>query len=677
MGRIRIDNILYKKLFLEVVGVVMFVCISSCNSTINKIGNGNIFSNVKNKKYSDSVREIFLDSAVYINKKIDNDSLRSDNYLDIAFGYYLLNDLERFKKYNVISKNLAEKNKLKKLIATSNSNLGYYYRIVFNNDSSYFHYNKALKYYSELKMSSKIGTMYYALAAIQSIEKDYIGSEINIIKALQFLKPNTDNLIRFLCYNNLAFIADKLQDSEKAIDYRLKGLELLDKENQKLYYLEALNGLALSYLEKGDNDKAINLFNEALLIEWVETEYALIYAKLNDNLGYTYFKKGNLEIAINYFNISHRIRDSLKNDGGLLMSYLHKGEYFAKIFDTTRAVSHLKKAKELAKENSSNIDLLKSLKLLALIDRENSSNYLNQYINLTEKLQQKERETREKFTRIAYETDEVIKEKEVLTRKNWWITIIGSLIIIPGGLGFFMFRQRAKNMELILNQEQDQSNIKIYKLMLNKQVVFQQGSNTERSRISKELHDGVLGKIFGARLTLDGLNDSIDKKDIEKREQQIIKLQNIEEEVRNISHNLKSDEFEYQTKYVKLVEELLEEQSKLGRFEYELSIDERISFGEISNETKINIYRIIQEALFNTIKYANASGIIVSFKLADETLLLKINDNGKGFKIKRNRNGIGLKNMKARSKDMDAKIKIFSIKDQGTTIEIKIPIITL
>ena len=73
--------------------------------------------------------------------------------------------------------------------------------------------------------------------------------------------------------------------------------------------------------------------------------------------------------------------------------------------------------------------------------------------------------------------------------------------------------------------------------MLNK-IKLEEGSKKAEKRISEELHDGVLGKLFGTRLILSNLNSSSDKETILKREEYINGLQEIEEEVRNVSHEL-------------------------------------------------------------------------------------------------------------------------------------------
>jgi len=547
--------------------------------------------------------------------------------------------------------------------------LGFYYKNRFENDSAFYYYNKAKIFYSSINTSGE-GKMFLNLATIQEYEKDYIGSEINSIKAISLLKQSAnENVSLYLSYNNLGVVYSNLNKFDEAIKFHLESLNFLDKIENTNFYSITLNNIGQAYKRAKNYSKAIEYFNKG--IKESNDKFTLNAATLLDNKAYTLFKLGSYTQLPKLFYDALAIRDSLNIKDGQVESNLHLSEFFAFRKDTILAKTYAEKAKTIAEEANYNDGLLNSYKLLADLNTGQASiAYLNKHIQLTDSLQQKEREIRDKFTRIAYETDEVIKEKEVLTRKNWWITTIGSLIILLGGVIFFYFRQRAKNKELKLVQDQDQANIKIYNLMLNQQKEFQKGTEAERNRISRELHDGVLSKMFGARLSLDGLNESSSPEDIEERELQIEKLRLIEEEVRSLSHNLKSVSFKYTTKFSKLIEELLVEQSELGLFRYNLKIDKSVSFGELENEIKINIYRIIQEALFNITKYAKAKNVKVSFIEEYQKLALTITDDGVGFNMKMKAKGIGLNNMMSRSKDMGADFKIESKLNKGTTIKV-------
>ena len=94
---------------------------------------------------------------------------------------------------------------------------------------------------------------------------------------------------------------------------------------------------------------------------------------------------------------------------------------------------------------------------------------------------------------------------------------------------------------------------------------------------------------------------------------------------------------------------MFENQQNTYKSELITSFDSNIKWELVSNAVKINLYRIVQEALQNCNKYANANTITVEFKSEIDHLVLSISDDGVGFNAKRTKNGIGLHNIQYRA----------------------------
>jgi signal transduction histidine kinase len=146
-------------------------------------------------------------------------------------------------------------------------------------------------------------------------------------------------------------------------------------------------------------------------------------------------------------------------------------------------------------------------------------------------LQEEERKAKDKFARIAYETDEIIEQKDKLTEQNRTLLyfFIGTLFL--GILLFVIRTQRAKNRELLLKQQQQKINEEIYNLMISQQATIEENRVKEKKRIAQELHDGVLGRLFGARLNLDSLNRFNDEDSVNSRFNYLAELKNIEQDI--------------------------------------------------------------------------------------------------------------------------------------------------
>jgi len=92
----------------------------------------------------------------------------------------------------------------------------------------------------------------------------------------------------------------------------------------------------------------------------------------------------------------------------------------------------------------------------------------------------------------------------------------------------------------------------------------------------------------------------------------------------------------------------------------------------LSEEQKLTIYRIVQEQLNNIIKHAEASSVAITLKVSDPKVQLKIVDNGKGFDVRKQRNGIGLTNIINRAALFNGNVKIDSSPGTGCSIEVEL-----
>jgi signal transduction histidine kinase len=124
---------------------------------------------------------------------------------------------------------------------------------------------------------------------------------------------------------------------------------------------------------------------------------------------------------------------------------------------------------------------------------------------------------------------------------------------------------------------------------------------------------------------------------------------------------------------MKLVEQLLAKQSKISNFEWKLNFNNLKNWENISNEIKINCYRILQESIQNINKYAKATEVEVEFYKKDENLVLTIKDNGLGYNSKIKNKGIGQKNILSRVKSLNGKAEFISNIGFGTEVKVNIP----
>ena len=130
-------------------------------------------------------------------------------------------------------------------------------------------------------------------------------------------------------------------------------------------------------------------------------------------------------------------------------------------------------------------------------------------------------------------------------------------LLLTAILVSILISQRSKNRKLKLIQVRQKANEDIYNLMLGQQDKVDEARAKEKIRVSKELHDGVLGRLFGTRLSLDSMNFKDGKEAMMARANYIGQLKTIEEDIRKISHELNTD-FVSGTGFMAIVTELID-----------------------------------------------------------------------------------------------------------------------
>ncbi|HLT50233.1 ATP-binding protein [Aequorivita nionensis] len=265
------------------------------------------------------------------------------------------------------------------------------------------------------------------------------------------------------------------------------------------------------------------------------------------------------------------------------------------------------------------------------------------------------------YYQTLYETEK--KEKE-LVEKSTSITLLekdnegfkkamlfGGIAILLGFGLILLFR----------NQRHLRSN-KILQEKFSQELLISQES--ERRRISKDLHDGIGQQLLVIKNKLMASGDDDTKKMVD----------HTIEEVRAISRDLHP--FQLQelgiTKAIEYTINMIDENTTLF-ISAEIDNIDNI----FSKEDEVNIYRIIQESLSNILKHANAEAGKVSVKKFTNNILISIRDNGVGFDFAekyQDVKSLGLKTLLERTKFLKGQMKVTSKKDTGTVLEFQFPL---
>ena len=206
-----------------------------------------------------------------------------------------------------------------------------------------------------------------------------------------------------------------------------------------------------------------------------------------------------------------------------------------------------------------------------------------------------------------------------------------------------------------------------------KQGIFEKAIAVERGRLARELHDSVSQQLFAISMMSSAINASVSadneilKEQIGKLEQMSIQAQS---EMRALLLHLRPIQLEGK-KLTVGIDELLTELSAKQNLVVEWRLDD-VSF-EMGIED--HLFRILQEAISNTLRHAKANKLEINLRLSDQLATLKILDDGIGFDMaQRTVGSYGLGTMQERVDEIGGKLKIISQLGVGTQIEIRIPV---
>ena len=627
----------------------------------------------KNTSLTLEQRKQLLTKAYQYVKTAQMDSLQSRQLTSIAFQNLKLGDSALFKTQNAEALTLATRRNDSFAMGDAHWNYASYYNKGQVFDSAYHHFNTAAGFFEKSGYVYELAKMQYGMAFIKGRFKDYSGSEVLTFRAIKKFKRIEDYKSLFACYNHLGQLQKDVYEYDKALFYYDKAIENLNKlKNSSDLQDAVLNNIGNIYIKKGDYSKALQNFNKLLEDENLKLNKDH-YARTLDNMAYCRLLiKDTLHVA-KQLNEALQIRERLDNKSGIIISKIHLARYYTYAQDSVRAIAVVKEANRLAKDIKNNRDYLETLSILADLDIKNSSTYLERYINFSDSLQVLERKIQNKFTRIAFETDEYIEESERLAEQKVWIVVTGVGAALILSMFMFIWIQKSRHKLLLFENEQQKANEQVYLITLKQQEKLEIEKIKERNRISEELHDGVLGKLFGTRMNLGFLEIKGDENTLKQHQKYIDELQIIEKEIRDVSHKLSDNIDSTQISFSSIIINVLENKSKLGNFKYTLAIDASIEWHKINQVYKVNLFRIIQEALQNIIKHAFAKKVKLNFEASKKNLVLTIKDDGVGFDSNQNHKGIGMKNIQSRVKKLNGVLKISSEKSKGTILTIKIP----
>ncbi len=193
----------------------------------------------------------------------------------------------------------------------------------------------------------------------------------------------------------------------------------------------------------------------------------------------------------------------------------------------------------------------------------------------------------------------------------------------------------------------------------------------EHKRLAMELHDGVGQSLFGLSIALDTLkNSAMDEKTTAYLREVSQEMKRVMNDLRLYSKQLRPLELD-QFGLATALENLLIGFRK-QKPDVQFILHTKPTMSRLDAIVEINLYRIVQEAVMNSLKHAFPARIKVVLHEEKDQLVLSIQDNGIGFDVKKHQNGLGLQHINERASTIGAVVHLKSTISSGTHVTINL-----
>lgn len=486
-------------------------------------------------------------------------------------------------------------------------------------------------------------------------------------KCIPLAEKSGDNSLLAGYLVDMGMIFQNYGEYEKAENYYQKAIDLLEKnnikgENSAWAYLNFAN--LQIYLKNAEKSrKAIEKARESLE-NLPESQYQVVFLQTEA----IYFNAtGQTEKALQSIEKGMRIAQEMNLDYDYFTLGYEKFRLFKSQKKYSEAIEALKQAigNQQFKNNKKN--RLTFLKEMVEIQKElgnykEALDYLEAYKALNDTIL--EENEKQQILKLESEFKHKEQQKEIAFLENekkqqniiFW-TSLGLVASVAIFFVYAYYQRKNLNEQKLLFLQQKQ------KIDLENALIY--GENKERERVAKELHDGIAGRITGVKIGLEHLER--EKKD-EKIKKSVEQLDACIQDLRRTIRNLTPEtlhKFGLEAAVKDFCENMQTQNLKIRCYTSDIDLVENEKF-------RLNIYRIIQEAVTNAVKHSSASEILVQSTYEENLLLIDIEDNGKGFDVETAQRNLGLDNIERRVKALGGVLKIESFLGKGTSISISV-----
>lgn len=598
-------------------------------------------------------------------------------------------DALSLKAYNSADSSQYYFTKARKLLRKKADSASYYYFKFYQKnqnrekDSAIYFSEKVIPLFQQLDTLDRLRKVYEQLHYQKLYEGEYELALDYIQKALTVAEKMKDPALISLHLSDKSNVYHDFEDYEKGVAFGKMAFKTIydhDPTNYR-YLIFANNVIAINFDDWKKPDSA--LFYHFKNLKYVpKMEDSARYSFVYNNIGNTLLKSKRYSEAKKYINRSLVLNKIRGRDYNLATNYTNLATIAYEEHRNDEARQYFKEAYFHA-EKSESIEKIRDVVQQEAWFYKKIGNFekalerQEAFYVLRDSVFNEERAAKVAEMATKYETEKTAKQlaetranlaETELEVKQKNIMLYGSLglAIVLGLLGYLFYsQQKLKNQQLRKENE-----LKTALARIETQNHLQE----QRLRISRDLHDNIGSQLTFIISSIDSLKFGLHTAE----EKTLHKLSGISAFASQTIYELR-DTIWAMNKSDITCEDL---QARISNFIEKAGISSNevaFNFSVAENVCKeakftsvqgMNIYRIIQEAVNNALKHANASSVLVRIDISNEAYLVRIEDNGNGFDVKNTSAGNGLRNIEKRARELGGTVTITSEKGKGTNIGI-------
>lgn len=590
---------------------------------------------------------------------------------------YEVTDLQKARPFIDESMKLSRQLNYPAGIMKAYRHYAYIYSYQSKFDSSIYVNRRLMEVAMQQKDSFSIGAAYFNIGVAHRFKQDLDSALQYTLEGARLLDGKGYGRIEAVLNDGLQSLYMTLTQYDKAAKYGEKAVAIARQYNNEEDLVTALNNLGLIYVEMERADDAKKVYADGLQVAR-KIGYQQVEAMLLNNLSDIYLREGRFdEAGANSFQVL-QILDKFPDSGTLMNANTVLANYHLSKGDYSNAEKLANEVMAIAESQSfddGKINALDVLARIAFAKKEFAKGIQYQFREhkASEAVFNESVKQREAGWRVRFETEkkdaQIQLQQAQLFKKNIWnYILIGSVVIILiiSLLGYRNYHHRQKLQFQRINELETEKQLAATEAVLR-------GEEQERTRLSKDLHDGLGGMLSGIKYTLNNMKGNLimTPENAQAFERSIDMLNSSISEMRRVAHNMMPET---------LVKFGLD--TALRDFCNDINLSGALnvkyqSFGmngvEFEQTKSVTVYRIVQELLNNTMKHASASNALVQLMYDNGQLSITVEDDGKGFEtaMLESSKGIGWNNIQNRIQFLKGTWDVDSQPGKGTSVHIE------